>query len=103
MDTFFSVGGRLMKSNRNSSKSNNYQSNQNTKLGISSGKLDVIASAIVTLGEALATVAAGLALEEEEKAKAQTQAGYEHNDLKQIKKQMDYLIREIEHINKKLK
>lgn len=102
MDTMFHQGGQLMKNNRNHGSNNN---NNNQKRAISSGKLEVLASAILTIGEALGTIAAGMALEEEERAKAQAQfqTAYDKDEMRELRKQIDYLIHEINQINKKLK
>lgn len=80
-----------------SSKDNNAPS-----LELIAARLAYVGAAIVTLGDLLATIAAGIALklvEQSENDDASTIDATEE-DIRQMNKQMDYLIRELRQLKK---
>ncbi|MGE7984124.1 translation initiation factor 2 [Solibacillus sp. NPDC093137] len=84
---------------------NNYKNNSNhpsEPAEIQIARLGFIAATIVTLGDGLAALAAGLALQELEKANNQnSQPQYDQSkQIDSTQKQIDYLIKELKQIKK---
>ena len=71
-------------------------------LELIAARLAYVGSAITTLGDFIVTISAGIALKlvEQSESDSQTTVDATKEDLRQMNKQMDYLIRELRQIKK---
>ena len=71
-------------------------------LELIAARLAYVAAAIVTLGDFIATIAAGIALKLVEQSESEDSSTIDamDEDIRQMNKQMDYLIRELRQLKK---